>query len=214
MRRYIYLLFTILLLTFCPKVGASVCSNSEKVSYQNLAKNISTSYEYVEGTGTFNIIFTNVSSNLYIRNIKTEVDYPYTNSEMVLSNFKSGNSYKFGIYTSDFNCRNEILYTFYITLPYYNPYYQDTLCSGIENYKYCKKFLTNSITYNEFVKNVNSYRDSLNETTTDIEEVSSSNSYLDYFIDFYLDYYYIILPLIIIICFIIRWRYNKKNDLF
>lgn len=217
MRRFKYLIVSILLFSICSKVSAAACPNSEKVTYQSLAKNITSSYEYIEETRKFNIHFTNVDENLYIRELTSEKNYEYTGNEMVLSDFKPGKSYKFGIYTSDARCSGVNMYTIYVTLPYYNSFYQDELCSGIENYKYCKKFINKKITYSEFESYVTSYKESLNkESNEEIE--SSTSSLLDVLLDdifqFYLSYYYIILPIIIILSLLLRWYYNKKRDLF
>lgn len=212
MKKYKYLVLTILLFIICPNVDASLCSDNAKVNYQSLAKNISSTYEYVETSNTFNIIFTNVASNLYIKNIETNETYNYTGNEMALFNFMPGQSYKFGIYTTDFDCRNDNMYTIYINLPYYNPYYNHELCSGIESYKYCKKFINRSVTYEEFINNVEDYRKKINKS--DITVSQEEKGILDYILEFYINNYYIILPIIIVLCLIYRWKYNKEQELF
>lgn len=213
MRRYFYLI-VLMFFAFCPNIFAAVCSDNEKVNYQNLAKNITSSYSYVEENNSFNITFTNVPNNFYIKNIENETIYSYQNSEMILTGFTPGKSYKFGIYTTDFYCRNENLFNIYITLPYYNSFYKDALCEGIENYKYCMKFISNPISYEQFTVNVNNYKESLKDNSEEIIEDNTFDKYFSYLLEFYLDYYYIILPVIIVISFIIIWKHNRKDDLF
>ena len=212
MKNFKYVLLSIILFIICPKVKADLCDDKDKINYQSLAKNISGTYEYVPESNTFNIIFTNVDSTLYFKELNTGGIYGYTGNEMVLFNFIPGNSYKFGVYTSNYECRNDKMYTIYLTLPFYNPYYQDSLCEGIENYKYCSKFISKFITYEEFKNNIEQYKKSSEKENDANEEVTYS--IFDYIILFYVEYYHIILPLIIVICLFIRCRYNKKQDLF
>ena len=64
MRWYKYLLLSILLFIFPPIVKANICSNSEIVKYQELAKNIDITYDYIEENSNiiFNIIFIYICS--------------------------------------------------------------------------------------------------------------------------------------------------------
>lgn len=214
MRKYI---LAILLFMICPcYIKAAGCSNADKVKYQELAKNISYTYEYKEENGnvSFNIIFSNINENLYLYDQKEYKDYPRTDKEMIIPALE-GKSYRFGVYTSDSvsGCDGFILYTIYVNTPYYNEYYQDSLCEGIEDYKFCNKWLNMDIDYDTFKENVLKYKNSLYKEE-EVKKKEEKENLLYKVLDFYIDYYYIILPLIIIACLIGVKLYDKKHDLF
>ena len=214
MGRYRYVILFIVLFFSAHKVNAAACDNTEKVAYQERAKNISYSYSYVDSDNAFNITFTNVTNGLYLVNYMEETDeihdyYPI-NDEITINNVNPGYSYRFNVFTSDENpCSNSSIYSIYITLPYYNPYYHDTFCNGIKNYKYCKKFINKSITYEEFKTNVEKYIKSLE--VEEEKEIEESFSIFDYIFNVYT---MIILAIIAIAGILIIRRYDKKNEFF
>jgi len=214
MRKYILTL--VLFLFICPNI-ANACSNSDEVKYQELAKNISYSYDYIEENGniSFNVTFSNINENLYLYDYTNDVVHDRIGDEMTLTGFSQGNSYKFGVYTSDIasGCVGNTMYIMYVNIPYYNPYYQDELCKGIEDYKFCNKWLNMNITYDTFKNNVLKYKESLTEEKKQNEN-QKVEGFFDKLVSFYVDYYYIILPLLIIISVVYIRIYNKKHDLF
>lgn len=215
MKIYKYSLLIILSFILVPiTIKGAVCSNSEKVTYQSLAKNISMSYEYTEENenAQFYATFTNVPEGFYLKNLDTKETYYYTGSEMTIGGLEQGKKYRYGIYTTAFGCDSILLYTHYLNLPYYNPYYKDEICSGIENFKYCNKWINKKITYEEFKENVGKYLNKNNNVEK--EEKIENISLFDILIDFYLKYYIFVLPIIIVIGIVIIRKYNKKQDLF
>ena len=212
MKRYIILL--VALFIFCPKVEAVVCDNAKMVNYQEIAKNITYTYNFNESNNTFDVTLTNVDSNFHFINVETNERYENSGSETTLNNLNQGTSYKLGVYTNDIDCRNSRLYTIYIALPYYNPYYNDELCSGIENYKYCKKYITFSLTREQFEERVKSY---INKQigVADTEEKHDDNHPVIDFLSNIDNYMYYVLAIVIGLSFLIyRYYYNKKQDLF
>lgn len=193
---------------------ALMCSNENKVNYSNMAQNIAVNYEYVEANDdvTFKIKFSNIPEGFLIHSYYEGKDYPYSGSELVISANK-GTSYTFNVYYPDSPCHLETLAKKYVNIPYYNKYYKDTLCSGIETYKLCDKWLNITYSYDEWSKQVNKYKDSLNIVEEPIKKEEVKGIF-DYIIEFYLDYYYFILPGVIVICFVGIYIYNKKHDLF
>lgn len=215
MKIYKYCLLIILSFILVPiTIKGAACSNSEKVAYQSLAKNISMSYEYIEENENtqFYVTFTNVLEGFYLKNLDTKETYYYTGSEMTISGLEQGKNYRYGIYTTYIGCDSIILYTHYLNLPYYNPYYKDELCTGIENFKYCNKWINKKITYEEFKKNVEKYSEKNNDVQE--EEKTENIGLFDIIVEFYLKYYILILPIIIISGIIIIRKHNKKHDLF
>lgn len=211
-------IFIILVLfVCCPKtVKALLCENIDKVRYQDLAKNISYSYDAIEQNGNvkFTVTFSNIPKGFAIKNATLNNWYSYKSSELKIANLKSNKNYRFDIYVeTDDGCNNISMYTFNVNLPYYNKYYADSLCKGIEQYKLCQKWVNAQYTYDEWKKQVNKYRESLQQERPN-EEEENTKSWIEKLIEAYGKTYYIILPLIIGIGGIIIYVYNRKRDLF
>ena len=192
---------------------ALLCSNNDETKFQEMAKNITTTYDYIESNGnvTFNITFSNIPEGFIIKDKTNEIDYPYSNNEITLSGFKAGTSYRFDYYTNDILCQYDRLYTKYVNLPHYNPYYGDVICNGI-NYKYCNKWQKINMTYDQFVKDVSDYRKSLEIVENNERQIIKG--FFDYIIEIYIRYYYIILPVFIGFAIFYIIYYNRKHDLF
>jgi len=206
-------IFVLFIILFPINSKALLCSNKEKVKFQELAKNITTTYDYVEENNqvTFNIIFSNIPEGFRIYDYNNKTEHGYFAREMLLSGFKPGTSYRFDYYTNDVLCQYDNLYTSYINLPHYNPYYNDSICEGL-NYKYCNKWQKIDMTYEEFINDVTKYKESLKAVEGPTTE--KVKGFFDYIIEFYVNYYYIVLPLFIIISISYIIYYNKKQDLF
>lgn len=212
--RYLKLiLFMAILFPF--SVDAALCDNAEKIRLQSLAQNITYSYDYIEENGnvSFTFTFNNMHSDLYLIDTKNKTTFNYSGEELVLGGFKDGTSYKFEVRTTNVFCNSSTLYYIYITTPAYNPYYSDPICIGLD-YKYCNKWQKNTFSYDDFIKDVENYKQSLIEQPEQIEDVKGI---FDTIIEFYSKYYYIILPIIIglgLIYIIILMIKRKRNDLF
>lgn len=216
MAKYKYVLLSILSFILLPiSIKGAVCPDSEKVNYQSLAKNISYSYDYVEENESvhFNVTFVNIPEGFYLKDLNSKQAYNYSGSEMTINNLEQGKNLKYGVYTTSIGCDGILLYTHYITLPYYNPYYKDELCNGVKNFMYCNKWVNKQITYEEFKGNIEKYKNKVNSNNI-VEEEDNDFNVLNIIVDFYLKYYFIILPVIIIIGVIVIKNYNKEQDLF
>lgn len=211
-----FIIILISLFSLLPSnIYALVCSNENKVGFQDKAKNISVNYEYqeIDNDVVFNIKITNIPENFILYDMKNHIEYRYQGPEISIPNLKKNTSYRYSVYVDDIACNHEMLYIHYITLPAYNSYYKDEVCRGIEDYKLCNKWLNVTISYDEWKKDVLEYKNTLNQDTETEEEETNENIF-DKIIDFYADYYIFILPTIIIASFIGMYFYNKKHDLF
>lgn len=198
---------------FIPSSKALLCSNEDKVKYQEMAKNISVNYEYEETENdiNFSIKFTNIPEGFSIHDYKQGITYNYSGSELVIPAEKN-KSYSFSVYYPNTSCHMENLYKHYITIPSYNIYYKDEVCKGIEDYKLCNKWLNINYSYDEWKEKVVSYKNSLNVEQDKIEE--QKKSLIDMIVDFYTNYYIYILPSLIVVCCVGIYLYNRKHDLF
>lgn len=210
MRYLKIILFLIILFPFC--VEAALCDYSEKIRLQKLAQNITYSYDYVEEyrDATFTFTFYNLTSDLYLVNTRDDRRFDYSGEELVLGGFYDGTNYKFEVRATNSFCDSAALYYIYITTPSYNPYYNDPICENLD-YKYCNKWQKNTLTYEEFVRNVENYKKT---TLIPPDDVQDERGLFDMIIDFYSEYYYIILPAIIVIGITYIVIQRRKNDLF
>ena len=212
MKKKLIFSITLFLMVFLPYKVNALCSDSEIIRLQNIAKNINYSYEYDETEEKFSITFTNLNDEIIIRSSTTGRSYNGI-KEIKINDFISGN-YKFNIYAKDNKCTKDILATKYIELPYYNVFYNSELCDGINNYSYCQKWQKNSVSYDVWYSKVTKYRNSIKEVKK--EEIDNSGLFDkigNIIMKFYVNYYYIILPLIIIILCSIIYAKNKKEEL-
>ena len=217
MREYkLFIMLILLIILFPIKTNALVCSNQDMVKLKSMAQNITTNYDYKEENNnvTFNITFSNLSPDLYLVDVTNKKNYYYNNTEMTYNGYKSGESYKFKVYSTNSLCDTSVLYTVYVTLPYFNSYYNNELCKGIEEYELCQKWSSVNISYNEFKNKVDKYKEVIEEENNENNTDNEVKGIFDYIRDFYISYYYIILPLIILISIIYIYNKNKKNDLF
>lgn len=215
MRWYKYLLVFLLSFIFVPLVNAETCSNSEIVKYQELAKNVDIYYDYeeIDGGIIFKVKISNMQPGLIVRDTRNDKNYIYTDNTIEMSDtFYQGNGYRFDIYSDNPNCSDKIMFTRYVTLPYYNNYYNTDICKGIEEFKYCQRW-TKTRDYDFMNKEIAKYKNSLNKEKKE-DDNTSVDGLFDIIFKFYLNYYYIILPIIIIPSIIFIYKYNKKNDLF
>jgi hypothetical protein len=208
------LLITILLL-IVPTIEAHgyFCDYTDVAKYKKIASNINYSYEYelINDDVIFHVTLVNLNEALYLKDSNGNI-YNYTSNEIVVD-AKSGESLIFYVYPSDKYCTDNFIYTLRIQLPTYNKFYNDPICSGIENYSLCNKWSTHNLTYEKFIQNVTNYKESL-KTTENYEETIKSKGLLYYVAEFLISYYYIILIIIIVICSTIIYFRSKQDNIY
>lgn len=206
--------YLLLFLLFCfPSSVMAYCDVTNTPRLQKIANNLTFSYEYTEkdNSVTFDVTINNMNKYLYIVDVNNNKTYKYDNNNTILiKNYKDGIKIEYRIY-ADTICQDELLRREYINLPIYNKYYTDEICEGIENYKYCKKWVNSSFNYYDFKQAINAYKESLIEDEPIVIE-DNKTTILDKIIIFYAKYYIYILPSIIIIFIsIIIYLKNKDN---
>lgn len=210
MKRIIFLL---ILFLFIPKVNALNCQFSEMARAKKLASNVNISYDYVEKNNsvTFSINLLNLHKDIYFVDETNGKIYNYSKNEINLSNYKSGQTVKYTFYSTHPDC-NEPLVTLRVVLPTYNQYYKDQVCVGAETYSLCQKWSSHGLAYDEFVKKVNEYKESLNKKQeNNNSEKIEQNSFINALISLLVDYYiYITIFFILLVVAVILYR--KRND--
>lgn len=209
-KKLLFIILITICLCFPNTVFGARCENTEKIKLAALAKNISVTYDYVEENNQvfFQIIFSNLQPGLKIKDVTNNREFYYNGSELVLGRYQPNTISRFDVYSTTCDSR---LYSHYVTLPGYNPYYSDPVCKDM-NISLCQKWVTINYDYNTFVNEVNKYKQT---NTVEIEpEQQEVLGIYDYIFKFLSEYYYIIFPIIIIggITGIVILR--KKDNLF
>lgn len=215
-KKVIFLIITLFLIK--PSIHAlsyAGCEYSTVSKYKSLVTNVNISYDYriVNGKVYFDVTLTNITPGMYFRDSQTGKTYTYNNTsngEITIKNY-TGNSGSYKFYSNTKNCNSILMGTKYYKFPIYNQYYNDPLCSDISGYSLCQRWVNKNISYSEFKKLVNEYKESLKVIDVPEEPEVINKNFLDNIIDFYVKYYYLMLPIIIIICVIVMYNQRKKN---
>ena len=207
-----------LLFLFCCLIPMSIkadCALEEKIRLKALASNIDFSYSYVMNDNdylTFNITITNLHPDLYIYD-KYHVKYYYYSgiNEKTINYYNSGTSAEFSIISNYGNCKGEIIFTNYVSLPHYNSYYKDPSCNDIPDYSLCKRCSIVDMSYENFQKQINTYKKSLEQEDEFIEHKQENDIILAIF-DFIAKYNIYIFGGIIVICSGLIFYLKRKDD--
>ncbi len=198
-------LFWLLILLVPFSIKAVNCDYQDLSRYQQLASNINFSYDYIEANNsvTFNITVSNMPNELYIIDTSTGNIFSKATtglSETVLYGYQAGTTYRFDIIPYDEYCYGKIILKNYVNLPTYNPYYLDSVCNGAESFNLCQKWVDIDLSHDDFVKQVNEYKN--NNANNQLENNSEDiqNDFLNKIIVGFLDNYIIILVSIIVAC--------------
>lgn len=189
------------------KIKAS-CSDSELIRLSNLAKNVQYSYTYDDDKKLFTITFSNLTNELKLVNYYDDKEY-VANGEINIEKNSPGN-YKFEIYSNDNKCTYDVLISKYVQIPYLNRYKDEEQCKGIEDFKYCSKWLSSDISYETWNSKVNEYRNNLKEKK---QESNTKKNLFDQIREFYIDNYYIVLPSILVVVLIAIYIKDKKDSI-
>ena len=167
MKRIKVILFVFSLLMLMPNIVSAGCDQNEKSRLQTLASNLNFTYNYTEinQNNTFNelkfsITIANIQSEFYIVDQTNKKIFYYNNkNEVVINNYNPGSTIEFIVYASSDSCRGERIITNYVTLPPYNPFYKDSVCEGVTDYKLCNRWSRVDLSYDEFVEKVKNYKE-------------------------------------------------------
>lgn len=211
MKKVIILL--ILMIIVPMKIDAS-CNSKELADLRKLANNVNLSYEYNPNEPEyFRVVINNIHPKIYVIDKITGEKYYYensTNGQVTTNRFSGINKMEYVVYSNVSGCYNELSRKS-IELPIYNIYYEYDICNGIEDFYLCNKWNPYEGTYEEFVSEVNLYKNSLNSGIVEDSNMSVNNNESNLLLDIYIEYYYIVLPIIIIVGVIVIYIYNKRT---
>ena len=214
MKKYFYFAIVLFLVTIFPSGAKALCSDAEVVRLSNLAKNININYTATEKNGrtTYNLIFTNLSNELVIKDYSSNNSYNKS-GEMVLKDKRQGLTYKYYIYAKNTSCTTDYLTVKQVKMPFVNNFYDKDICKNLQDYQACRKYTNVMISYEDIEKVKNEVEKKQEEKVETINYENYLSKIGKLFIKFYVKYYYYIFLVIIIICCYEIYRENKKNDL-
>lgn len=159
----------ILMIICIPKVSAETCDPEDIERLKTIANHIDLSYEinkyidyeaevYEEDVQEFygyKFLFSNMSADFYINgSLTNNAEYKYESENIdaeghLIRERLQGGEYNIDIYST--NCSTK-LRTISITLPYYNKYYEDEICTNYKDkIEECKEW-TDTEMYEETIK--------------------------------------------------------------
>ena len=227
MRRLKYLLIILALFLIPNTIKAEECSVSEMSRLKKIASNITSKYEYTEsipdegyGSVKFKFTISNVTSDIYLTGLAGYYDqygnaainyyYPNKDNQIIVENQQDGKSYAFMVYGNTPNCKDDYITKIYITAPDYNEFYIHDLCKGIEDYKFCQKWVKTSYSEEEFERVVKKYIKCL-EKTPNPDEPDPGDEWIISLISFLNKYIYLVIP-VIVLCIIGILYLRSKDD--
>lgn len=213
MKKFLWIL-VLSFVFFLPNVNAA-CNYQEDARLKGLASNVFTSYDYHADSNTFSIVITNLHPDIYIYDTVKKQFYYYNGSSTIVTyGYAPGQTVKFNIQSNYSNCRGTLQTVHYVNLPFYNQFYQDPICEGLDEYSLCQKWTTHGINkYEDFIKEVSAYKLSLEQDIVIEEPIIDSNVESSApVVSFLLKYYYIILIMIIVVCLSLMYYLTKKDS--
>lgn len=204
---------------FISKVSAE-CSYDERRDLLNKAKNIDAYFEPDLNNNSFVFYLYNLDNDLYVNlenlsNNQFVSIYKYQfDTEfytMVENNVDDIINYKLNIYSNKSECYGNILTIKNIRKGIINKFYNEEICKGIEDYKYCVPVLNNkfNIDEEEIRERISDYKDSL---LVEEEVIIEDKFGIDDLKNLIMIYWFIPIILIVLIVFIFVIRYvNKKR---
>lgn len=217
-----------LIISFClfPNIiNALECSTSDKERLQRLASNITYTLEEYEENGEtyFRATFTGLSKELRIYSDRKHFYY-YNNTnndigEVELYPLYSGRTYQFTV-NGHSTCSYNNFRTITISIPNYNPYYNDPVCNNAREYKLCQKwFDSGEISHDEFTNSVSEYIKAKKDNNNGEGGNGNLTDPFEFNFDFGKFYKLVYFPslvvtIILLILLVIFWnKENKKNRL-
>lgn len=220
MKRYILFLMAII---FVIRIDVSAlnyggCDYSSVSRMKSLVTNVNISYDYhIENNEAyFDVTLNNITPGMYFVDSLTNITYTYAdtqNGEVTIYNY-DGTSGNFKFYSNLSECYGIKIGVKYYKFPIYNVYHNHSLCSDIQNFSLCRKWVNKRYSYEELEALVYEYKNNF-EKEEIIENVRHEQNFFDKLVELYINYYYYFLGATIIICgsIIILNRRKNKFDL-
>lgn len=196
------------------------CTYNDRKELLEKVKNIEIFFDPNIEKKYFEFKLYNFDENIYITILNNKTNestniYYYDTTDNYYS-FIDDNIYEKEIYTITFysntdSCYGNKLLSKRVTKRVINKYYYDSVCKGIEDYKYCVPILNDTFKISEekILKNINDYKESLKSSVKDPEIKKFGINDILSLIKKY--WYILVIILIITITIIVIVYINKKR---
>lgn len=201
------------LCSFLIYFNVDACTTKELSDLRKIANNIKFDYDvYLDENEPFVYFSLYNMNNLFYIKEKPYNTSIYYNNETIMTRYgyKDDINYRFIIYGSNYsNCKNEVILDKYITIPRYNPYYNNKACDGVKEFVLCGKYSDLNLSSDEFLRRVNEYKKKQNKEDKPVEKSKEENRLLNFMKNNYI--YFIIVFGIIVISMGVIINVKKKK---
>lgn len=186
MKHYLKLILLVILVIFgINKVRAAECSYKDQALLNKEASNVKITYQLIEDEEEeyLQILITNLNEHL---TLEISNDYNDEIMNFSISDAKEGVisfknialykmvTYKINIYGAYNSCSRNLIMTKNISIPYFNIFYDGSVCKNIPNYKYCQKLVKTNMSAEDMAKKINDYYQKQITSTEEKKEEKTS----------------------------------------
>lgn len=169
MKHYLKLILLVILVIFgINKVRAAECSYKDQALLNKEASNVKITYQLIEDEEEeyLQILITNLNEHL---TLEISNDYNDEIMNFSISDAKEGVisfknialykmvTYKINIYGAYNSCSRNLIMTKNISIPYFNIFYDGSVCKNIPDYTYCQKLVKTNMSAEDMAKKINDY---------------------------------------------------------
>lgn len=169
MKHYLKLILLVILVIFgINKVRAAECSYKDQALLNKEASNVKITYQLIEDEEEeyLQILITNLNEHL---TLEISNDYNDEIMNFSISDAKEGVisfknialykmvTYKINIYGAYNSCSSNLIMTKNISIPYFNIFYDGSVCKNIPDYTYCQKLVKTNMSADDMAKKINDY---------------------------------------------------------
>jgi hypothetical protein len=195
----------VILLLLCPMFINAACDRELQSTYASYAKDISYETEYSKSQNKFTVKLYNVIDDMTVKFNKK--NYSIKDNEVVIDNIKEGTHMEIYIYGKD-GCI-EPARTIYIDQPYYNEFFESSICHGYENkITYCTHKFTDIDVTEKLVKTaIENYEHNMVQVVVPPEEPVLTTMQK---ISMFAKTWGIRIILVLVTSFLTNWYFNDK----
>lgn len=184
MKKYKYLLLSLLIPLLFPIITYAECSKEDIDNFKEIEEQYKVTYEFDKETKLYSITFHNPNPEKYgytIEHDDTELDLTTIKEEEFTQENTNPGKYEIRVITTNGECKNQ-LKKITLELSKYNSYSEDPICEGIEDFVLCQPTYDKEIDYDTFVSRVNTYKKNLKEENAKEEklQVKEENKIIEY----------------------------------
>ena len=183
MNKQKYLLTTLSLFIMLPSITYAECTSEEIKHFKEIEDEYKVTYEFNIDNQRYNLMFYANETYDYVFDIKFEEETTCEEKDKntIVCYNVIPSKYKVSIVGNTNTC-NDTLKTINLTLAKYNPYYQDSICDGIEDFVLCQETYDKDIDYETFKSRVNIYKKNLQKKEKEIKNVEGKDNAINQYI--------------------------------